>query len=71
MRRFLVDDDFGDQEAIRQTRRLRDYMDTLSTLEFLKHELYIYPTVCVWIRPFLIQESLLDFVPRLDYGAPA
>ena len=46
-------------------------MDTLSTVEFLKHEFYIYPTVCVWIRPFLIQESLLDFVPRLDYGAPA
>jgi hypothetical protein len=71
MRRFLVEDDFGESEAIRQTRRLRDYMGTLSTVEFLKHELYIYPTVCVWIHPFLNQEYMLDFVPRLDYGAPA
>ena len=69
MRRSLVEEDFGESEAIRQTGRLRDYMDTLSTVEFLKHAFYLDPAVGVWVRPFLNQEYMLDFVPRLVYGA--
>ena len=69
MRRTIVEEDWGESEAIRQTRRLRDYMGTLSTVGFLKHTFYLDPTVGVWMHPFLNQEYMLDFVPRLDYGA--
>jgi hypothetical protein len=34
MRRCLLEDDPGESEANRQTRRLRDYMGTLSTVQF-------------------------------------